>query len=896
MNHNPGGPARGLPADEPAMLAPLLVGRVALLQSLLSVVVGLDEPAAAGALLVGECGTGKSSLLRSVGTSVQGLVSSGARPGDASVPYASLSRWLRTLLPRAAGGLDGPTREALASLLPELAAPGPAAGTGPPPPALVARWLQRAAADVVAWAVDDLHLADEASARWWLRLLRGLPREAAPFLLASEPPRPGSAVESLLEGAAALAGVRTLNVAPLDRSQVFDWVLEEGAPAISAARADGVAGRLMQVSGGLPLHLELLLHDPQRGAGSLPEALSVADAPSPLALLPLIGERLARLGPSALAVARAAAIAGQDHSDEATMDVTGLHPDELADALHELRRHGLWAGGTFAHERIREAALQAMPRAHAQLLHAHLAGWLEARGEAAAERVAAHWLSAGQPARAVPALRLAGRRARQLGERAHAIACLVRAATLAEEHGELDLAFDCACEAFETHADALRDTQGPSLLAQLRRLARSPRQQARSTLHAAWHTMVGGELEAALPLAEEALRRAGAERDAWLLAQAQQVLGTTLGLAGQLKRGLALLEAAEPVFREHAPADERASLAGNLAAVLDNLGRADDARRRHLAALAQVPRDADAQRATLLANYAAGRLEAGDPIGARELAGKALDLVAAGSDGPAGLVALVTGGSERALGRYASALDWCERAEPWLARHAAQRMPLAQLLRAQVWLDLGAHERALQLLDGAGLPLGRQLPARHTVRWLLLLARTRQRAGGDAVAVLDEAEQQLPAEGWPELGWLLQVERALARPDDQAARRLREIAEGAEAAGLANVALGAWLHAALLAANQPDEVTGARAAADRALAIMMQGVEPIHVERALRWLAPARALAASGEPVRARGLLLRGQHWLATTAAQHVPPAWRTTFLEAQPLNRLLRDSPAGGA
>lgn len=77
--------------------------------------------------------------------------------------------------------------------------------------------------------------------------------------------------------------------------------------------------------------------------------------------------------------------------------------------------------------------------------------------------------------------------------------------------------------------------------------------------------------------------------------------------------------------------------------------------------------------------------------------------------------------------------------------------------------------------------------------------------------------------------------------------------------------------------------------------MMMRGVEPTHVERALRWLAPARALAACGETGRARGLTLRGQHWLATTAARQVPPACREAFLEAQPLNRQLRATPVSG-
>jgi hypothetical protein len=177
----------------------------------------------------------------------------------------------------------------------------------------------------------------------------------------------------------------------------------------------------------------------------------------------------------------------------------------------------------------------------------------------------------------------------------------------------------------------------------------------------------------------------------------------------------------------------------------------------------------------------------------------------------------------------------------------------------------------------------------------LQIARARSRAGTDASAALDEAEERLPAEGWPELGWLLQAQRALALPATDAALRLEDVARTAGSAGLDNVALGAWLQCAWLAAAQAALSPLARTAADTALAMMMRGVEPTHVERALRWLAPARALAACGETERARGLMLRGQHWLATTAASQVPPAFRGAFLDAQPVNRQLGATPVTG-
>lgn len=896
MNHSQGRPRVPRPGDGPETPWPpaaRLVGRDAQQQELLSVLVGLEEVAAAGALLVGETGMGKTSLLRAVCAGVQGVVLARARPGDRLVPYSALARWLRALGEEAGGPLDDASGLQLSPREPEQISNAAGGYPAPPLPAAVAQSLLRASDKIVAWALDDLHLADDASLHWWHLFLKLQSPTATPFILASAPPSPGSDVEKLLETAAGMDRVRTLQIGPLRRNEVFDWVMDDGAPALSAARADAITTRLMQVTAGVPLHLHLLLHDPRRSAGSLSEASGQAGEVSPQPLTMLLGERLARLSSAALAVARVAAVAEQDYSDDAAMDFTGLTPAELAAALQELREQELWTGEDFAHASMRDAARQATPHALAQAVHGHIAAWLEA-SSGAQERVAAHWQAAGLPARAVPALRHAARRARQLHCMADAIARLARAATIAEEHGQLDLAFDCCCEAFETHADALRDTDGEALLAQLKRLARTPRQRARATAQAAWHAMVTDDLDSALRTGSEAVRLAEAEGDEQLIAPARQVLGTALGVAGHLGRALQLLQAAQGWIEQRATADERASFHGNLAAVLDNLGRSADARDHHQSALSQVPREWGVpQRATLLANYALSRLEAGDPIGARELGAKAQALVDVAEANPdaSGLVALVMAQAERSLGRYTTALAWCDRAEHVLAERVPDRMALAHLQRAHVWLDIGWHERAAELLGGPGLPLGRELPARHAVRWLWLLGRAQVLLGTDAEATLREAEGRLPAEGWPELQALLSMERALALADARGAQRLHDVAEQAADAGLDNVALGAWLQCALLAASLSDELALARTAADAALALLVRGVESTHVDRALRWLAPARALAACGETQRARGLILRGQQSLASTAAHHVPPPARHGFLHTHPLNRLLLEA-----
>lgn len=874
------------PTGHPFSAPGSLLGRDTALQDLLTVLMGFDEDQAPGALLVGDSGTGKTALLQTLDASAPGLLHTRSRVGDRLVPYASLARWLRNLHQRTRQALTPELQTELEPLLPEINQGGPPCGEGPPSIERVHAWLNESMPAVQGWAWDDIHLSDDATAEWLLRFITQAPPSALPWVLSTPPPEAGSVVEALLEGAAGVRAVRSVLLGPLDAQLVSAWLRKSPAAGSGGLDHTRALQRLMQATGGSPLHVKLLLEDPG------PTAWPPESEPLP-SVVTLIGQRLQLAGPQALAVARACAVGGQDASDDSVMDYLALQPPELAAAHAELRALDLWGTDDFSHPRVREAARAATPETLARRAHAHFAQWLDAHGGHPA-RAAAHWQAAGDPVRALPGLRAAASHAQRLLSLPERMACLVRAANIAEENGQLDLAFDCCCEAFEAHTESVRHTEGTQLLAQMKRLARSPQQQARALTQAAWHAMVHGHLEAATETAQQALNLAESQGDETLAAPARLHLGTALGVAGQLMRARELLGAVEPWVTQRVPPDERSSYHGNLAAVLDNLGQPESARRHHLAALALAAKHSnDAHRATLLANYASSRLEAGDPIGARELAQKAQQLVEkpAPDGSTAGFIAALMAPAERTLGRYIAALDWCDRAEQLLSDRNPARMPVAHLQRAHIWLDLGLHERALQLLTGPGAPLGRQLPPRHAVRWLLLQARAQVRMGQDPSAALAEARERLPEEGWPELPWLLQTEAALVQPGAQAAQALSGIAQASARAGLDAIALGACLACALLAAAGARETALARDAAETALQMMGRGVESPHVDRALRWLAPAAALAASGEPVRAHGLILRGQHWLRNTMAEQVPPLARQSFAQLHPLNLLLGEA-----
>ena len=255
---------------------------------------------------------------------------------------------------------------------------------------------------------------------------------------------------------------------------------DEVAELLGSLEIDGIGGAaqaesLQQRTGGNPLYL---LETLKAALMSAPtgHALARADGAPPGPAWPsapnvarLIQQRLQRLSPLALRVARCAAVAGQDTSAPLIAQVLGSRPLDLADAWGELEdaqvlRAGEHGGARFAHDLIAEATLASVPHAIAQSLHGEVAHWLDqVQGEPA--RIANHWLAAGQPLRAVSHLTAAARKAcagwrlQEAGELHHQAGVILRGAG---RHREAFAAFFCAADmwsevAVDARLAALRD-------------------------------------------------------------------------------------------------------------------------------------------------------------------------------------------------------------------------------------------------------------------------------------------------------------------------------------------------------------------------------------------------------------------------------------------------------
>ena len=882
---------------------PCLVGRDAELHA-------LQRGLAAGQVVVveGEAGMGKSRLLQALAAARPGVLHSSGRPGDALVPYATLSRALRQLLDRDPAAADPALLRALAPLLPEMADPADSPALPTPQPLVqpVLALLQRARRSVETLALDDLHFADDAT----LELLQDLlaaPRDIIAAradtlprcCLGLRPAAAGTQLQRLLQ-ALATAGPHTrLRLQPLNEAAMAEFIDSLALPGVEGAQ---LAPVLCQRTGGNPLFaletLKLAWSDGRLGTLAAPNVAE--QLPRPDTLAQLIGQQLARLSTPALQLARVAAVAGSAFSVHLASHLLNRGPLDLADPWAELEAQQVLRGEAFAHDLVHDAVLQGLPEVIARHLHGLTAAWLEARASGSTTdtdrravdpaRIAAHWEAAGQRARALPALRAAADLARRSLREGERIDFLLRAADIAEAAERRDEAFELVRDAIEGHMNTIRQADGLPLLDRLQRLARSPLQQAQAASDRAWYSAVLGDFDTAIEQGRAALALAEPLGDEALLNTLQQRLGTALSMAGRFEDALKHMRAAEPGLRLGGTPDAVAEFHGNLAVVLSNLGRPAEAQPEYERALALSRAHNDhAQLATMLANYASSRLDAGDvALATAQLAQSqhivtTYELAGSGAGSSAGFIATLQAQCERGAGRYSAALDWCRRAEDILAERNPSRVPLARLPLAQVWLDLGQHARALQVLGGDALTAARRMPARYAVRWLVLLARVQRRLRQPVAPLLEEAAALAPPDGWPEMRLIVRTEQALAESPVTALAQLRAVADEAHALSLHGAELGALLHATAVSAA----TTTAAALADAAWALAVS-TEALHADRALRYTAPALAWARSGQTARAQALWAEGQAWLRTTAAAHVPPEFADSFLHQHPLHRQL--------
>ncbi|MEV0353091.1 BTAD domain-containing putative transcriptional regulator [Nonomuraea sp. NPDC050680] len=415
------------------------VGREAELSALVTAAAEAAADGARIALVTGEAGLGKSTLLEHLGRRLEGdgwLVAVGRCPEVDSAPPAWA--WTEVLRSIAATTSPGGFADDLAPLLADA---GPVNGDATAGRfrlrQAVWTWLAAVAAErPVAIVLDDLHWADTAT----LELLGGGLGIRAPLLVVAAYRADES--EHLTETLASLARATPLRLPlpGLDEEAVAQLVRTE------CKADDETAAAIAERTGGNPFYVRESARL-MNGEGAL-----VALSEVPEGVRDVLRRRLARLPEAGVAVLRLAAVAGRESSVNVLVEAAYTDEDGVLDALDTGVIAGLLSEPgpgrvRFVHALVRDTLVADVSRLRATRMHARLAAALETTGDITA--LAYHYTRAGSP---------------------QAVGYCLRAAELAEARYAHDVAADLLTDAVANSTDPEEriDLHGRLLRAQIR--------------------------------------------------------------------------------------------------------------------------------------------------------------------------------------------------------------------------------------------------------------------------------------------------------------------------------------------------------------------------------------------------------------------------------------------
>lgn len=903
--------AAGRPVPVTVLRPPRMIGRARELAAL-----GEAWSQGRAALLLGEPGLGKSRLLAEFASGRRVLGVQG-RPGDAGVPYATLSRLLRTILDHTRVELPPPRRTELSRLLPELAPTLPLPADGQRlllQGAVEAVLAQARAAEAGDGAgggavggmegivVDDLHFADEASVEMLQALVCSAdaagPRAGLRWALAQRPGEGSAAAAALRAAMEEAQALEVLPLAPLTVDEMTALIDSLDLPELDSAQ---LAPQLTRHTGGNPLYaLETL----KQGLAS--GLLRQGRLPTPTNVGALIERRLKQLSERALALARVAAIAGVDFSIALAEEVTGVRAVELTDAWAELEAAQVLRDNAFAHDLVYDAVLRSVPAAIGRHLHGGIAAWLAQR-DGEPSRVARHYVASGHAQAAAPFLWQAALRARAALRNAEAADMLDELAAIHDADGHHDEAFKVLDE-LRTALSYVDDRpRKQAVLERMQALATTPARRAEAALALARLAFEDRRLADALDQAQHALDEALHARDADLTGRARVEIALVHSEAGRPSEALAQLELAHDWGAEHAVGEHCLSWHHTRAwacMVAEDFDSSVRAFERSLA----VPglREDRAQYASVLGNVAVVLARQGAMAAALRYDEQRRSLlepheVAGATQNYLELNAALLLGM---AGRWREALDYFERAQQ-------RGVPDTRMLHARwahAWLQLGQHARAqrhaeLALATAHGHPL---------VMLAALLTRAQlQLAQGlpvsDVTNLLAQSEALAVADGSRAGRVRLLLARAELASPGQGQAAAAEAMALAAAGGLRGLQLAAatlLVEHALAAGLGGDAgprtagttvpAIGARLVADkamddagRALGALIDEYQSDVVSRSRSVLARARLLEPL-DPAAADASVQQEAARLTARALSDVPAPFRDAFLNRNPVHRAL--------
>lgn len=334
--------------------------------------------------------------------------------GDASAAYGPVSEWLRQA-PLRAGveALDDGRASELSRLLPELADARPNLASPEP---LAKDWQRTRFFEVLGGVfgqagvgllvLDDVQWTDASTLAW---LGHFLTRAEAPGLVVLFTERTGEPVPD---------GLIALQTQLGRQGRYRSWTLPPLSPSaateLARALVPGGSGetldKLCTEAEGNPLFLvELARHAESAGGDpALPERLGQ-----------VITGRLAQLTKEAVVVAQTSAVLGREVAWSLLEQCLTLDELAAADALDELWSRGVLrergsGAYDFAHDKIRQAVIEATPPGRRRILHRRAADAMAALTARPWSQIAGHREAAGQISLAADAHRHAAQEARKV--------------------------------------------------------------------------------------------------------------------------------------------------------------------------------------------------------------------------------------------------------------------------------------------------------------------------------------------------------------------------------------------------------------------------------------------------------------------------------------------------
>lgn len=844
-------------------------------------------------VVTGEGGMGKTRLTGDFALARGRTLTVGARPGDARVVYASMSRLLRQLPRQGLDRLEAPLRKELARLLPEL---GEAEAMATPEERTrffnaIAATLASPVFDIDGFVFDDLHFADDASVELLQYVAAGSQRR---WLVAGRGAEVGEAGRVLLAEFSAQADAVAVVLPPLTLAQTHELLASLDVPGLDAGEA---APALLRHTGGNPLYLletvkawltqgakERGPHVPvpgesERGwlAVRLPAAGNVAA---------LIERRIGQLSPQAVQLARCAAVAAGDFSIELASHVLGVRTLALADPCAELESAQVFRDGAFLHDLIYESALASVPAPVAQRLHAEIAGFLQSQGGEPA-RLAQHWAAARQWPEAAAAFLAAAQRSRDAARLSEQAALLADAAQCFERAGQLQGRFEALLQRARVLSANDLGVPAQEAVAQLDEIACNDEQRLQALDVRLELSMTRYEGEETLELARRAIASARALGRDDLELRFAILLSGVLCDARQGGEAVALLEPYAPRVPVHASLDQQWEYWEATALALDYDNRLRDAmpawaRARETAL--QVGRHDMVWKT--MSNTASTLAKMGLVRQAAQMGSQARQLALDSGEGASMRVLqmqVTVAHRLRDLGHYDQALPMLQQALAGyesLGGSNSDKALVEQRLTV-LYQQLGQPARALPLLASArpGVPRGVAM-----IR-MAHCAELEQLMGRDGLPLMREALQIIPN---PEDIYHRITSLFATRlvPADEGEAMAASLAAWAGARERFGVALAGHVRAAACALG-----IGAAARAwthAEAALHLARNYQPDSYFLPEAWLVAAQALGALGRDADARRAVDDGLAWVRAVHDAHVPAEFRDSFLHRNPVNREL--------